>query len=101
VLTPLINEGGGQAFIVNLSVDVSSLAIMKLARELNALYVDTVVEPWPGFYFDKNLSNERVYELCFARNVFLQNGVKRLGALLLFLALPIQEWSLVCQTSAN
>ena len=58
VLTPLIDEGGGQAFIVNLSVDVSSLAIMKLARERNALYVDTVVEPWPGFYFDKNLSND-------------------------------------------
>lgn len=58
VLTPLINKGVGQAFIVNLSVDVSSLAIMKLASELKALYVDTVVEPWPGFYFDKNLSNE-------------------------------------------
>ena len=58
VLTSLIGKGSGQAFIVNLSVDVSSLAIMKLARELNTLYVDTVVEPWPGFYFDKNLSNE-------------------------------------------
>ncbi|HEY8163752.1 MAG TPA: homospermidine synthase [Methylocystis sp.] len=58
VLTPLLTNGGGQGFIVNLSVDVSSLAIMKLARELKALYVDTVVEPWPGFYFDKNKGNE-------------------------------------------
>ncbi|PPC85791.1 MAG: homospermidine synthase, partial [Methylocystis sp.] len=58
VLTPLLTKGGGQGFIVNLSVDVSSLAIIKLARELNALCVDTVVEPWPGFYFDKTMSNE-------------------------------------------
>jgi homospermidine synthase len=58
VLTPLLTTGGGQGFVVNLSVDVSSLAIMKLARELKALYVDTVVEPWPGFYFDKSKGNE-------------------------------------------
>ncbi|MGD9656787.1 MAG: homospermidine synthase [Methylocystis sp.] len=58
ILTPLLTKGEGQGFIVNLSVDVSSLAIMKLARELKALYVDTVVEPWPGFYFDKSKGNE-------------------------------------------
>ena len=53
VLTPLLTKGGGQGFVVNLSVDVCSLSIMKLSRELKALYVDTVIEPWPGFYFDK------------------------------------------------
>jgi homospermidine synthase len=58
VLTPLLTTGQGQAFIVNLSVDVCSLDIIKLARELNALYVDTVVEPWPGFYFDPKIDNE-------------------------------------------
>ena len=47
--------GPGQAFCVNLSVDTSSLDIMLACRELGALYIDTVVEPWPGFYFDKNL----------------------------------------------
>ncbi len=41
---------------MNLSVDTSSRAIMELCRELGALYVDTVAEPWPGFYFDKNRS---------------------------------------------
>ncbi len=56
VLTPLLTEGGGQGFCVNLSVDTSSRAIMELCRELGALYVDTVAEPWPGFYFDKNRS---------------------------------------------
>ena len=28
---------------------------MELCRELGALYIDTVAEPWKGFYFDKSL----------------------------------------------
>ena len=56
VLTPLLTEGGGQGFCVNLSVDTSSRAILELCRELGALYIDTVAEPWPGFYFDKTRS---------------------------------------------
>jgi homospermidine synthase len=56
VLTPLLTEGGGQGFCVNLSVDTSSRAIMELCRDLGALYIDTVAEPWPGFYFDKSKS---------------------------------------------
>jgi homospermidine synthase len=55
MLVPLLTEGEGQGFCVNLSVDTSSLAIMELAREVGALYIDTVVEPWPGFYFDKDM----------------------------------------------
>ena len=31
---------------------------MRYCREIGALYIDTVVEPWPGFYFDKSLGNE-------------------------------------------
>lgn len=54
LLTPFLTRGGGRPFIVNLSVDTSSLDLMKFARELGALYVDTVVEPWLGFYFDKS-----------------------------------------------
>jgi homospermidine synthase len=52
VLTPLLKKGGGTGFCVNLSVDTSSLDIMKLCREIGAFYIDTVVEPWAGFYFD-------------------------------------------------
>src|ERR1700743_69002 len=33
LLTPLLTKGGGQGFCVNLSVDTSSLDIMKLCRE--------------------------------------------------------------------
>ncbi|MCU0938825.1 MAG: saccharopine dehydrogenase NADP-binding domain-containing protein, partial [Burkholderiaceae bacterium] len=51
VLTPLI--GGG--FVVNLSVDVSSVALIKLCRELDALYIDTCIEPWAGGYVDPGM----------------------------------------------
>ena len=56
LLRPLLTEGAGQPFIVNLSVEVSSTAVMRLAHEIGALYVDTVAEPWPGFYTDTSLS---------------------------------------------
>lgn len=49
VLQPLLAGGG---FCVHLSVDTSSLDLLRLTRELGALYIDTVVEPWEGFYFD-------------------------------------------------
>lgn len=52
-LMPLLTAGEGQGFCVNLSVDTSSLDILRLTRELGVLYIDTVVEPWPGFYFDR------------------------------------------------
>ncbi|MDF2812993.1 MAG: homospermidine synthase [Microvirga sp.] len=58
ILKPLLTEGGGQGFCVNLSVDTSSRDILELSRELGALYIDTVAEPWLGFYFDKNAGPE-------------------------------------------
>jgi homospermidine synthase len=57
LLTPLLTHGSGQALIVNLSVDVSSVDIMRLARQTNALYIDTVIEPWPGLYFNLKLGS--------------------------------------------
>ena len=54
VLTPLLTQGGGQGFCVNLSVDTGSVDIMELCNELGALYIDTVNEPWLGFYFDSS-----------------------------------------------
>jgi len=56
LLKPLLTQGAGQAFIVNLSVEVSSAAIIRLAHEVGALYIDTVCEPWPGFYMDPRLT---------------------------------------------
>jgi homospermidine synthase len=57
LLTPLLTRGEGKGFCVNLSVDTSSLDIMKLCRKLGVLYVDTVVEPWAGFYLDADADN--------------------------------------------
>ncbi len=50
ILAPLF--GSGRGFCVNLSVDTSSVDILRLCRELGVLYIDTVIEPWAGFYFD-------------------------------------------------
>jgi homospermidine synthase len=58
LLAPLLTEGGGQGFCVNLSVDTSSVDIMELCREIGALYIDTVIEPWTGFYFDSSAGPE-------------------------------------------
>jgi len=54
LLSPLLTQGGGQGFCVNLSVDTGSLDIMQLCSDLGALYIDTVNEPWVGFYFDQS-----------------------------------------------
>src|SRR4051794_30014672 len=56
VLAPLLDPGD---FLLNLSVDVSSIALIKLCAEKNALYLDTCIEPWPGGYTDPNIPPSR------------------------------------------
>jgi homospermidine synthase len=56
VLDPLIGKGD---FLLNLSVDVSSIALIKFAHEKGALYLDTCIEPWPGGYTDQSVSPAR------------------------------------------
>ena len=51
---------------MNLSVDVDCLAVMRLARDMGALYLDTVVEPWPGFYYNNKIP-ARPHQLSHAR----------------------------------
>src|SRR5262249_49693629 len=53
VLRPLLGRGD---FLVNLSVDVQSVALIELAHELGALYLDTCIEPSPGGYTDPSLT---------------------------------------------
>src|SRR6202040_498589 len=55
VLGALLNAGD---FLLNLSVDVSSVALIQLARERGALYLDTCIEPWAGGYTDPHLPVE-------------------------------------------
>lgn len=47
----------GRGLLVNLSVDVGSIDLMVLCQRLGVMYLDTVIEPWPGFYFGSPLSN--------------------------------------------
>ena len=42
----------GPGFLVHLSVDTSSLDLMRWCRANGVLYIDTVTEPWAGFYFE-------------------------------------------------
>ena len=49
VLEPCLGKGD---FLLNLSVDVSSLALIELCRQHDALYLDTCIEPWAGGYTD-------------------------------------------------
>ncbi len=53
VLSGLLAKGD---FLLNLSVDVQSVALIQLANELGALYLDTCIEPWPGGYTDPSLT---------------------------------------------
>ena len=68
LLRPLLTEGGGQGFCVNLSVDTSSLDIMEFCREIGALYIDTVVEPWAGILLRFEARSGSALELCATRN---------------------------------
>lgn len=52
-LTHLLGDGD---FLLNVSVDVSSLALIELCWERGALYLDTCIEPWAGGYTDPSLS---------------------------------------------
>jgi homospermidine synthase len=47
---------GGGDFLLNVSVDVSSVALIELCQQKGALYLDTCIEPWPGGYTDPSLS---------------------------------------------
>lgn len=43
-------------FLLNVSVDVSSAEVIALCQKEGILYLDTVVEPWAGYYTDKSLT---------------------------------------------
>jgi homospermidine synthase len=53
VLDGLMGRGD---FLVNLSVDVSSVALIKHCWERGVMYIDTCIEPWAGGYTDPTVS---------------------------------------------
>ena len=52
VLNPLLGRGD---FLINVSVEVSSVALIKLCWEKGAMYLDTCIEPWLEGYTDQTM----------------------------------------------
>ena len=76
VLEPLLGEGG---FLLNLSVDVSSVHLIRFCQDRGTLYLDTCVEPWTGGYIDPTLtlsqrSNYGLRETALALRETYKNG---------------------------
>lgn len=57
-LNDLIATSDEKAFIVNLATEVSSKDLLEFSLEKNCHYIDTVIEPWPGFYLNPELTKE-------------------------------------------
>jgi len=75
VLEPILGAGD---FLLNLSVDVSSVALIQLARERGALYLDTCVEPWAGAYVDAKAAVEtRTNYVMRLEALALRDGAKK------------------------
>ena len=55
-LDPHIGRGD---FVLNVSVDVSSVALIKFCWSKGAMYLDTCIEPWPGGYTDVTIPHAK------------------------------------------
>src|SRR3982074_1380737 len=56
VLNPLL---GRADFLINVAVEVSGLALIKLGWERGAMSLDPCIEPWPGGYTDPTVPASR------------------------------------------
>ncbi len=56
VLGPRLDRGD---FLINLSVDVASVALIEFCCEKGVLYLDSCIEPWAGGYTDQSVSASR------------------------------------------
>lgn len=75
VLSPLLGRGD---FLVNVSVEVSSIALIKLCWEKGAMYLDTCIEPWPGGYTDPTVTPARRTNYALREEALaLRSGVER------------------------
>lgn len=55
-LEPFLGRGD---LLLNVSVDVSSVALIRHCWEKGAMYLDTCIEPWPGGYTDPTIPAAR------------------------------------------
>jgi homospermidine synthase len=56
ILDPVLGRGD---FLLNVAVDVSSIALIRYSWEKGAMYLDTCIEPWPGGYTDPTIPAAR------------------------------------------
>lgn len=70
---------GPAPFVVNVSVDTSSVDLIRLARDQGALYVDTVIEPWPGFYESEALPLGQRTNYALRRSLFAERRANPVG----------------------
>jgi homospermidine synthase len=77
ILDPLLREGD---FLLNLSVDVSSLDLVRYCWRRGILYLDTCTEPWKGFYEDEQLSLSQRSNYALREAVLAFRLDKRRGA---------------------
>jgi homospermidine synthase len=77
LLEPLLGEGD---FLLNLSVDVASLALIRFCRKRGAFYLDTCNEPWPGRYDNPELSPSQRSNYALREEALAYRLDKRSGA---------------------
>ena len=61
-------------------VDTGSADIMELCNELGALYIDTVNEPWLGFYFDASKGPEARSNYALRENTLAAKNARPAGS---------------------
>ncbi|MDQ5950912.1 MAG: homospermidine synthase [Patescibacteria group bacterium] len=57
ILGKYIGNGKPRGCIINVANEVCSKDLIAFAATNNTHYIDTVVEPWPGFYFNDGLDH--------------------------------------------
>src|SRR5262249_12327379 len=65
----LAKYAGKGDLIINLSVEVSSLALIQWCQKHGVLYTDTCIEPWADYYDNKEIPEEE------RTNYFLRHSV--------------------------
>lgn len=77
VLEPLLGAGD---FLLNLSVDVSSAALIGFCQPRGVLYLDTCIEPWAGGYLDPALPPSRRTNYALRETALALRRPDRLGS---------------------
>lgn len=78
-LEELLCDLDAESFVVNLSVDVSSVDLVSLCQKKGARYIDTCIEPWAGHYVNADeepaeRTNYALRETMLALKSQCQNG---------------------------